>query len=58
MGMTREYPLQWLTRRLWSWRGEYLSTRDDSRYLGSVVTAAGADRLYPLITGGSSVVEW
>jgi alkylation response protein AidB-like acyl-CoA dehydrogenase len=58
MGMTREYPLQWLTRRLWSWRGEYLSTREDSRFLGSVVTAAGADRLYPIITGGSSVVEW
>jgi alkylation response protein AidB-like acyl-CoA dehydrogenase len=58
MGMTREYPLQWLTRRLWSWRGEYLSTRDDARALGAVVTAAGADRLYPLITGGSSVVEW
>jgi len=50
--------LQWLTRRLWSLRGEYLSTRDDSRYLGSVATAACADRLYPLITGGSSVVEW
>jgi alkylation response protein AidB-like acyl-CoA dehydrogenase len=58
MGMTREYPLQWLTRRLWSWRGEYLSTRDDSRFLGSLVIAAGADRLYPIITGGSSVVEW
>jgi alkylation response protein AidB-like acyl-CoA dehydrogenase len=58
MGMTREYPLQWLTRRLWSWRGEYLSTRDDSRYLGSVATSSGPDRLYPLITGGSSVVEW
>ena len=58
MGMTREYPLQWLTRRLWSWRGEYLSTREHSRFLGSVVTAAGADRLYPIITGGSSVVEW
>ena len=58
MGMTREYPLQWLTRRLWSWRTEYLSTRDDSRFVGAMVTAAGADRLYPLITGGSSVVEW
>jgi acyl-CoA dehydrogenase len=58
MGMTREYPLQWLTRRLWSWRREYLSTRDDARLLGSVATAAGADRLYPLITGGSTVVEW
>jgi alkylation response protein AidB-like acyl-CoA dehydrogenase len=58
MGMTREYPLQWLTRRLWSWRGEYLSTRDDARFLGALVTRAGADRLYPIITGGSSVVEW
>jgi alkylation response protein AidB-like acyl-CoA dehydrogenase len=51
MGMTREYPLQRLTRRLWSWRVEYLSTRNDSRWLGERVTARPADLLYPMITG-------
>jgi hypothetical protein len=51
MGMTREYPLQRLTRRLWSWRVEHLSTRDDSRWLGERVTSQPADQLYLMITG-------
>jgi alkylation response protein AidB-like acyl-CoA dehydrogenase len=52
MGMTREYPLQRLTRRLWSWRSEYLSTRDSSRWLGEAVTARSPDELYSIITEG------
>jgi acyl-CoA dehydrogenase len=51
MGMTREYPLQLFTRRLWSWRTEYLSTRDDAAALGAEVLRRGADALYPMITG-------
>jgi alkylation response protein AidB-like acyl-CoA dehydrogenase len=56
MGMTREYPLHWLTRRLWSWRGEYLSTRDTAAELGRRIIAAGPDRLYPAIA--AATWEW
>jgi acyl-CoA dehydrogenase len=57
MGMTREYPLHHLTRRLWSWRSEFGDERRGSRALGDVVVAAGADQLYPLITGGASALD-
>lgn len=53
MGLTREYPLHHMSRRLWSWRSEYGDEREWTRALGRVVTAAGCDALYPLITGGS-----
>lgn len=53
MGMTREYPLHHMSRRLWAWRHEYGDEREWTRALGRVVTAAGCDALYPLITGGS-----
>lgn len=52
MGLTREYPLQLLTRRLWAWRGEYLSTRDNARRLGRRIVEVGPDQLYPAITAG------
>jgi acyl-CoA dehydrogenase len=50
MGVTREYPLHRLTRRLWSWRSEWGSTRRWRRDLGSLVAARGADELYNVIT--------
>lgn len=50
MGMTREYPLHQLSRRLWSWSTEYGNARYWSRKLGALVTEVGADGLYPLIT--------
>jgi acyl-CoA dehydrogenase len=52
MGMTQEYVLHHLTRRLWSWTREY----EDigwARRIGDVVIERGADGLYPLITAGS-----
>jgi acyl-CoA dehydrogenase len=55
MGMTQEYVLHHLTRRLWSWTREY----DDAgwaRRLGGVVIERGADELYPLITAGSAAL--
>lgn len=57
MGMTREYPLHHLSRRLWSWRSEFGDERRGSRALGRVVVAAGVDRLYPLITGGTRALD-
>ncbi len=50
MGMTREYPLHQLTRRLWSWRHEWGTTVQWRRELGDRVVAAGADDLFALIT--------
>ncbi|HVY10828.1 MAG TPA: acyl-CoA dehydrogenase family protein [Mycobacteriales bacterium] len=54
MGMTQEYVLHHLTRRLWSWTREY----EDAGWawrLGSAVIERGADELYPLITAGSAL---
>jgi acyl-CoA dehydrogenase len=56
MGMTREYPLHHFSRRLWAWRSEYGDERSLSRALGDRVVGVGPDLLYPLITGGSSVL--
>jgi len=56
MGMTREYPLHHLTRRLWAWRSEFGDERHWSRVLGTALVAGGADGLYPTITGGSAVL--
>ncbi len=53
MGMTQEYRLHHFTRRLWAWRHEYGDEQHWASRLGGAVTAAGADRLYPVLTGGS-----
>jgi acyl-CoA dehydrogenase len=57
MGMTREYPLHHLSRRLWSWRSEFGDERTSSRVVGDLVVDAGPDQLYPLITGGSRALD-
>ena len=57
MGMTREYPLHHFSRRLWAWRSEYGDERGWSRTLGDAVRAVGADHLYPVIAGGSAVLD-
>jgi acyl-CoA dehydrogenase len=49
MGVTREYPLHQLTRRLWAWRHEWGTTSEWRRTVGAQVVADGADRLYDLI---------
>jgi acyl-CoA dehydrogenase len=56
MGMTQEYPLHHLSRRLWAWRSEYGDERYWSARLGRAVGRAGADALYPSIAGGSTVL--
>ncbi|MCW2621390.1 MAG: acyl-CoA dehydrogenase [Frankiales bacterium] len=57
MGMTQEYPLHHITRRLWSWRKEYGGATEWSRWLGELAAGRGADSLYPLITGGSAALS-
>jgi acyl-CoA dehydrogenase len=49
MGVTREYRLHQLTRRLWSWRHEWGTTREWRRLLGSTAVAVGADDLFTLV---------
>jgi acyl-CoA dehydrogenase len=56
MGMTQEYRLHHFSRRLWAWRSEYGDERYWADRLGRAVAAAGADNLYPAITGGSAVI--
>ena len=52
MGMTQEYPLHLLSRRLWSWRAEY-GDATWPRRLGRAAVAAGSDALYRTIAEGS-----
>jgi acyl-CoA dehydrogenase len=52
IGMTQEYPLHHLSRRLWSWRAEYGDTAWPP-YVGRTAVTVGADALYPLIADGS-----
>jgi acyl-CoA dehydrogenase len=52
MGMTREYPLHQLTRRLWSWRAEF-GDASWKRDLGDALVALGPDGLYRSIAEGS-----
>jgi acyl-CoA dehydrogenase len=56
-GTTREHPLGQLTCRLWAWRSEYGDEHRWSTRLGAAVARAGADSVYPAITGGSTVVS-
>lgn len=52
IGMTKEYELGQLTRRLWAWRDEFGSETRWSRQLGREVVAAGGSRLWPRISTG------
>jgi acyl-CoA dehydrogenase len=56
MGMTQEYALHQVTRRLWSWRREYGDGAYWDGYLGRLAAEQGADGLYPLVTAGSAVL--
>lgn len=52
IGMTKEYELGQLSRRLWSWRDEFGSERHWSRELGRRLAEAGAEELWPRISTG------
>jgi len=56
-GTTREHPLGQHTCALWAWRSEYGDEHHWSSRLGRALARAGADSLYPAITGGSTVVS-
>ncbi len=50
VGVTRDYPLQYLTRRLWSWRHEWGATTYWRRQLATRAYGAVADALFGLIS--------
>lgn len=50
IGFTREYDLQHLTRRLWSWREEFGNESWWSERLGRQIAAGGADAVWAEIT--------
>lgn len=52
MGMTREFGLGVLTRRLWSWRDEWGGGRSWAAELGHALAAGGGDAFWPTISRG------
>ncbi|MGH8596852.1 MAG: acyl-CoA dehydrogenase family protein, partial [Gammaproteobacteria bacterium] len=50
IGFTYEYDLQFLTRRLWSWRAEFGANGEWGEYLGRLAQDQGGDRLWRYIT--------
>ena len=54
IGMTQEFVLHQLTRRVWSWREEYGSSAWWRQGVGQLVADVGADGLWPLISQGSA----
>ena len=56
IGMTKEYPLHYLTRRLWAWRDEAGGHHRWADRLGAALVASGPDALYPAIQSGSAVI--
>ena len=52
MGVTREFALGVLTRRLWSWRDEWGGERAWATRLGRTLAAGGPDALWPTLSRG------
>ena len=50
IGFTREYRLQDLTRRLWTWRDAAGAESEWAHELGKRLIAGGADKLWPALT--------
>ncbi|MEM8923234.1 MAG: acyl-CoA dehydrogenase family protein [Actinomycetota bacterium] len=50
MGMTQEYALHHLSRRLWAWRREFGAPGEWPGAVGRAAAEVGADGLFPLIT--------
>lgn len=50
MGYTYEYPLHFLTRRLWAWRDEFGSESEWAVWLGRHIATQGAEALWPFLS--------
>lgn len=56
IGMTQEYVLHQLSRRLWSWREEYGSTTFWRAEVGRLAVACGPGEVWRLVTEGSAAL--
>ncbi|MEK9671968.1 MAG: acyl-CoA dehydrogenase [Rhodospirillaceae bacterium] len=54
IGFTHEHELNFATRRLWAWRGEFGSETAWADYLGRRALAEGADNLWPALTAAQA----
>lgn len=54
IGMTQEYSLHQLTRRMWAWTREYGTGAQSADEVGDIVATVGADGLWPLIASGGA----
>jgi acyl-CoA dehydrogenase len=54
MGMTQEYSLHHLTRRMWAWTREYGTGARAAEDAGALVAEVGAGGLWPLIASGGA----
>lgn len=50
IGFTYEYALQFLTRRLWSWRSEFGANGEWGEVLGRAAVSQGGERLWAYLT--------
>jgi acyl-CoA dehydrogenase len=50
IGITQEYGLHQITRRLWSWRDEFGGDVEWAKIIGRQVIAAGGDGMWPMAT--------
>ena len=50
IGFTYEYDLQFLTRRLWSWRAEFGAHGEWGEYLGQIAMDQGGDQLWQYLS--------
>jgi acyl-CoA dehydrogenase len=55
MGMTQEYPLHHLTRRMWAWTRDYGTGAQAAEEVGAIVAKDGADALWPMIASGGAI---
>jgi len=51
IGITQEYGLHHITRRLLSWRDEFGGDVEWAKVIGRQVVSAGADKMWPMVTG-------
>jgi acyl-CoA dehydrogenase len=57
IGVTEEYHLHHLTRRLWAWRDEFGSERLHAVALGQTLAAAGPERIWAWIAGDGTDLD-
>ncbi len=57
MGFTQEYPLHFMTRRLWSWRDEFGNEAYWADQLAGALLPAGGDALWPALTRHAGIAQ-